>query len=74
MRTLFLLPFTLLTAACWTPGPGQADPTRYPWDQPKPAGTYCVVSLEQPGASGITIGGQSAMQMGCSVGPSRRED
>ena len=32
MRILTLLPLVLLTGACWTPGPGQVDPTRYPWD------------------------------------------
>lgn len=33
-RALALLPLALLLAGCWTPGPGQVDPTRYPWDQP----------------------------------------
>ena len=32
MRILALIPLALLTTACWTPGPGQVDPTRYPWD------------------------------------------
>jgi hypothetical protein len=56
MRTL-LLPLTLLTAGCWTPGPGERDPTLYPWDRPKPVASYCIVSLEVPGASGIAARG-----------------
>lgn len=32
MRTVSILPLTLLTAGCWTPAPGQSDPTRYPWN------------------------------------------
>lgn len=32
MRARILLPLALLTTGCWTPGPGQRDPTRYPWD------------------------------------------
>jgi len=34
MRVLSLLPLALVTAGCWTPGPSQVDPTRYPWAQP----------------------------------------
>jgi len=33
MRLLPVLPIVLLLGACWTPGPGEVDPTRYPWDQ-----------------------------------------
>jgi hypothetical protein len=39
MRSPALLPLVLLTAGCWSPGPGRPDPTRYPWDvrnQPSP--------------------------------------
>lgn len=68
MRSLVIIPFALLGAGCWTPGPGELDPTRYPWDQ-RPAaalkGSYCIVSLELPGASGITIRGGSTMEMAC---------
>ena len=32
MRLPALIPLALLLSACWTPGPGQVDPTRYPWD------------------------------------------
>jgi hypothetical protein len=32
MRILALVPIGLFLSACWTPGPGQMDPTRYPWD------------------------------------------
>ena len=35
MRILSIISLALLTSACWTPGPGQVDPTRYPWDQRK---------------------------------------
>ncbi|GAA4718176.1 hypothetical protein H9L13_07520 [Sphingomonas lutea] len=54
----FLVP--LLLGACWTPGPGQVDPTRYPWDQRiahgVAAGDYCVVQLETPSPTGIGSG------------------
>ena len=32
MRALTIFPLALLLGACWTPSPGQVDPTRYPWD------------------------------------------
>jgi len=64
MRVAIGMPAVLLTGACRTPGPGQVDPTRYPWDQRKPA-SYCVVSLETPPASGIAAGGQNVMAMKC---------
>ena len=32
MRTLTLIPLALLTSACWTPGPGQIDPSLDPVD------------------------------------------
>ena len=32
MRIPAAIPLALLLSACWTPGPGQVDPTRYPWD------------------------------------------
>jgi hypothetical protein len=69
MRRHMLLPLTLLLAGCWTPGPGQVDPTRYPWDQPKPG--YCVVSLELPSSSGIVAGGGEAVHMACKEQPRR---
>ena len=72
MRNFALISLVLLTPACWTPGPGQFDPTRYPWNQPKPKGAYCIVSLEQPGATGITIGGQNTVNSACSPRPNRR--
>ena len=34
MRGFALIPLALLVTACWSPGPGEMDPTRYPWDQP----------------------------------------
>ena len=65
MRFAPLLAASMLLGGCWTPGPGQLDPTRYPWDQPKPGGAYCIVSLEAPSATGITVGGASKVEMGC---------
>jgi hypothetical protein len=32
MRSLAFIPLALLLAGCWTPGPGERDPTLYPWD------------------------------------------
>ena len=76
MRILGLLPLALLVAGCWTPGPGQIDPTHYPWDQPKrePKAEYCVIALEPAASSGITIGNQSPIQLGCapSIKPNTR--
>jgi hypothetical protein len=72
MRSFALIPLALLAGGCWTPGPGQFDPTRYPWDQPKPEDNYCVISLEQPSATGITIGGQNTVNSACSLRPNRR--
>ncbi len=65
MRVLPLIPAVLLTGACWTPGPGQVDPTRYPWDQRKPAHSYCVMTLETGSATGITAGGANAVNLAC---------
>ena len=31
MRILTIIPLSCLLAGCWTPGPGQLDPTLYPW-------------------------------------------
>ena len=31
MRSLAIIPCACLLAGCWTPGPGQLDPTLYPW-------------------------------------------
>jgi hypothetical protein len=72
MRPSALAPVLLLTGGCWTPGPGQVDPTRYPWDQRKAAPGYCVVSLETGNAAGITVGGGGTTQMACSVSPNSR--
>jgi hypothetical protein len=78
MHRLATLPLALLTAACWTPGPGQLDPTRYPWNQPHrlaraaAAPEYCVVSLESGSTAGIDTGGSGVMHMGCQVQPNRR--
>lgn len=64
MRTLALIALALVTAGCWTPGPGQLDPTRYPWDQPKrlalapPKADYCRLSLEVPSDTRIVARGQ----------------
>jgi hypothetical protein len=74
MRILGLILLALLTAGCWTPGPGQLDPTRYPWDQPQlkrqaRQGSYCIISLEMPGSSGISAGGQSTVDTDCKVAP-----
>jgi hypothetical protein len=74
----FVLPFALapLLAACWTPGPGQIDPTRYPWDQPQAKaaakGSYCIISLETPAASGITTGEPDGVQLACNAPPNSR--
>ena len=65
MRQLAFLPLALLISACWTPGPGELDPTRYPWDQPRPRASYCIVSLETPSSTGITLGGGHSVQLGC---------
>lgn len=65
MRTLAVVIAALLTSACWTPGPGQLDPTRYPWDQPRRPGSYCIVSLELGSSNGITVGGGQEVQLGC---------
>jgi len=35
MRAFALLPLALVTAGCWTPGPGKVDPTRYYWNAPR---------------------------------------
>jgi hypothetical protein len=32
MRAVALVPIAVLLAGCWSPGPGQRDPARYPWD------------------------------------------
>lgn len=112
MRSLAVIPLALLLAGCWTPGPGQIDPTRYPWDQrmpkpsqpqpqpqplpqpqprvraqglvppvaesdrpphlqplpqpqPQPDGSYCVMSLENGGAGGVSAGGRNGVTLGC---------
>ena len=105
MRTLAIIPLSLLLAGCWTPRPGQMDPTLYPWhprnklaaaaaSAPQPAphprivargliepseewepqaepaqGSYCVMALETPGASGIRNDGANAGVMSCSAPP-----
>lgn len=58
LRVVILTPALLLAGACWTPGPGQVDPTRYPWDQrARPSASYCVMVLETPAATGIVVRG-----------------
>jgi hypothetical protein len=73
MRTIAVIPIALLAAGCWTPGPGQLDPTRYPWDQPHrqlpPKGSYCIVSLETGSSTGISVGGGSTVDMPCKEPP-----
>ncbi len=76
MRVIFL-PVALLVAGCWTPGPGQMDPTRYPWDQahlkqrPGAGRSYCIVSLDAGGETGIHVGGQNRVDMPCGIAPNR---
>ena len=65
MRFAPLLFAAALLGGCWTPGPGELDPTRYPWDQPKPMGDYCIVSLEAASATGISVAGASKVETGC---------
>ena len=102
MRTLAIIPLACLLAGCWTPGPGQLDPTLYPWHprnklaaaasapppaphprivargliapsqewEPQPGppqGSYCMMSLETPGGSGIAADGANAGIVDCSV-------
>jgi hypothetical protein len=71
MRSLALLPFAVLLAGCL--GPGERDPTRYPWQQPKRAGVYCVVAL-QPASSGIVISGGAGPRLGCPAPPPQRAE
>lgn len=79
MRTLALVALALLLGSCWTPGPGQIDPTRYPWDQPRLKRTpqqmpspvqesYCVIMLETPASTGITAGGANGVNLTCKPG------
>ena len=49
MRGVAIIAIALATGSCLEHG--ERDPTRYPWDQPKPKATYCVVALEQPAIS-----------------------
>ena len=84
MKALLPIAAALLTSACWTPGPGQVDPTRYPWDQPRTKPNYCIVSLENPAATGIVARGRvptfeevppgqlGAVHMPCKVTPNGR--
>ena len=70
MRNLVVIASALALAGCWTPDPGQPDPTRYPRDQRKwqaahPShGTYCVMTMETGSATGITVG-SNIMEMQC---------
>ena len=72
---LLTIPLVLLTASCWTPGPGEVDPTRYPWDQTRTAAaskaSYCIMSLETPSSSGITTGGGDVVHLACKEPPVR---
>jgi hypothetical protein len=74
MRPLAVLPLALLAAGCLAPG--ERDPTRYPWDQPRPKGSYCIISLEMPGTAGIVINPDArrdAVQLACNPPPRRRK-
>lgn len=55
----------MLTGACSTLRPGQADPTRYPWDQRTAKSSYCIMSLEIGNATGITVGGRRTVNLAC---------
>jgi hypothetical protein len=86
MRALTVLPLFLLAAGCLAPG--ERDPTRYPWDagaQPIPEtgeqqrpgleGSYCIMSLEMPGTSGIVANPDAqrgAVQLACNPPPLRQ--
>ena len=84
MRRIPIAALALATTACWTPGPGQVDPTRYPWQQRKPAIEHCVIQLENPAATGIVARGSvpsfdqvppgqfDGVQMACNVQPNAR--
>ena len=76
MRILVLIPLALATSGCWTPGPGQIDPTRYPWDQPhlrqakaqpqpELKANYCIMSLESGNSNGITAVGGNTVNLVC---------
>jgi hypothetical protein len=65
MRTFAVLAIAVLTSGCLAPG--QPDPTRYPWDQPPPTATFCVVALEPASTSGITVGRDRPALLGCSA-------
>lgn len=66
MRVVALLPMAVLAAGCWTPGPGELDPARYPWDQiARPRASYCIVSLETGSGSGITTKPGDAVHLAC---------
>jgi hypothetical protein len=64
MRRLILPALALLTSGCWTPAPGQVDPTRYPWDRrnlpaplpppPPPYGRIEARGLSSPSPSWTT--------------------
>ena len=72
LRRICPVSLFLATAGCWTPGPGQVDSTRFPWDQRKAPANYCVMALETPSSSGITNNPQSTISMACAVAPNER--
>lgn len=64
MRRIGIIALAFACASCLAPG--ERDPTRYPWDvRAQPRATYCIVALEQPASSGITVGGGNTVDLGC---------
>ena len=61
----------MLAGACSTLRPGQADPTRYPWDQRTAKSSYCIMSFEIGNATGITVGGRRTVNLQCKEPDSR---
>ena len=67
IRALAAIPVALLAAACWTPGPRPLERQFYRWEAPERRTAYCIMSLELPSASGITVtpGGGNTMDLKC---------
>ena len=79
MRRLALIPLAMLVGGCWTPGPGQIDPTRYPWDQPmlrqaqRPThASYCIMTMETGATTGITVDARNTVTMACKEPPKQQ--
>jgi hypothetical protein len=64
MRHLIILTLPLATTGCAWSGQGP-HPARYPWDQPQWHSSYCVMSLEVPSSSGITVRGGKPVELAC---------